>query len=54
MSIDFLSSRPLSMRRICTIPDKLNYDRFTLVVEGLKNLVADLAGAQLGQPESGR
>jgi len=26
-------------------PEKLNYDRFTLVVEGLKNVVADLAGA---------
>jgi len=30
-------------------PEKLNYDRFTLVVAGLKNVVANLAGANIGQ-----
>jgi Zn-dependent M28 family amino/carboxypeptidase len=30
-------------------PDKLNYERMTLAVEGLKNVVANLAGAHLGQ-----
>ncbi|MCG2659904.1 MAG: M28 family peptidase [Kiritimatiellae bacterium] len=30
-------------------PEKLNYDRLTLVVEGLKTVVADLAGAYPGR-----
>lgn len=30
-------------------PDKLNYERMTLVVEGLKTVVADLAGTHLGR-----
>lgn len=30
-------------------PDKLNYERMTLAVEGLKTVVADLAGAHLAQ-----
>jgi len=29
--------------------EKLNYDRLTLVVEGLKTVVADLAGTHPGQ-----
>ncbi|MFH1970124.1 MAG: M28 family peptidase [Verrucomicrobiota bacterium] len=34
-------------------PDKLNYDRFTLVVAGLKNVVSDLAGAHPGRRKNG-